>query len=72
MDEMKITSKFTTNLISKVINKLIRKKAGCDISVQLNEAQANVNNGKNRLHLDIDVEITQEELMKILKNIDFL
>ncbi len=70
MDEMKITSKFTTNLISKIINKLVQKKVGCNANIQLNEVRANVNDGKTHLHLDIDAEISQEELTKILKNID--
>ena len=35
MDEMKIVSKFTTNMISKLVKMVLRKKLGYDIDIQL-------------------------------------
>lgn len=69
MDEMKIGSKFTTGILSKLIALLIRKKFGYDVELKLNEANATVIDGKTRIHLDVDAELEKEELMKILKNI---
>ena len=38
MDEMRIVSKFTREIISKAIKMVIRKKTGYNIDIQLNEA----------------------------------
>lgn len=69
MDEMKIGSKFTTNIISKLIAMVIRKKFGYEVELKLNEVDATVIDGKTHVHLDIDAELDKEELIKILKNI---
>lgn len=69
MDEMKIGSKFTTSIISKLVAMVIRKKLGYDVGLKLNEVNATVINGKTHVHLDIDAELEKDELMKILKSI---
>ena len=62
MDEMKIGSKFTTSIISKLASLAIRKKFG-------NEVKATVVDGKTHVHLDIDADLEKDELTKILKSI---
>ena len=42
MDEMKIVSKFTTNMISKLVKMVLRKKLGYDIDIQLNEIKTTI------------------------------
>ena len=69
-DEMKLVSKFLTGMVSKIIGKLIKKKVGYDINVNINELKAVNIEGKTRVHLDIDAEISKEELTKILKSVD--
>lgn len=69
MDEMKIGSKFTTGIISKLAALAIRKKFGYDIKLNLNEVNATVVDGKTHIHLDVDAELKKDELTKILKNI---
>lgn len=69
MDEMKIGSKFTTGIISKLAALAIRKKFGYDIKLNLNEVNATVVDGKTHIHLDVDAELDKDELTKILKNI---
>lgn len=69
MDEMKITSKFTRNVISKIIKKVLKKKFGYDIDVQLDQLNATFINEKAHIRLSIDADLDQAELMKILKNI---
>jgi len=66
---MKIGSKFTTGIISKLVSMVIRKKFGYDVQLKLNEATATVNDGKTHVHLDVDAELTKEELNKILASI---
>ena len=69
MDEMKIGSKFTTGIISKLVSMVIRKKFGYDVELKLNEVNATVTDGKTHVHLDVDAELSKEELMKILASI---
>lgn len=69
MDEMKIVSKFTTNVISKLVKMVLRKKLGYDADIQLNEIKTTITDGKTHIHLDVDAELDKEELLKILKNV---
>lgn len=69
MDEMKIVSKFTTNMISKLVKMVLRKKLGYDIDIQLNEIKTTITDGKTHVHLDVDAELEKDELVKILKKI---
>lgn len=69
MDEMNIVSKFTTVMISKIAKKILRKKLGYNVDIQLNEIKASIADGKTHIHLDVDAELSKEELMKILKSI---
>lgn len=69
MDEMKIGSKFTTGIVSKLVNMAIRKKFGYEVELKLNEINATVIDGKTHVHLDVDAELDKEELMKILKSV---
>ena len=69
MDEMKIGSKFTTGIISKLVSMVIRKKLGYEVELKLNEVNATVIDGKTHVHLDVDAELDKEELVKILTSI---
>ena len=69
MDEMKIVSKFTTNMISKLVKKVLRKKTGYNIDIQLNGITASINDGRTHIHLDVDAELEKDELTKILKSV---
>lgn len=69
MDEMRIVSKFTRGIISKAIKMIIHKKTGYNVDIQLNGAIVTVNDGKTRLHLDVDAELDKDELISILKSI---
>lgn len=69
MDEMKIGTMFMKNMVSKVINKVLKKKLGYDVCVQLNDFNAKITDGKAHVHLNIDAEMDQEDLAKILKTI---
>lgn len=66
---MKIGSKFTRTVISKLICMLLRKKLGYNIDIQLNEMAATIIDGKAHVHLNADVELEKDELVKILKNV---
>lgn len=69
MDEMKIVSKFTRGVVSKILKMVIQKKTGYDVDIRLNEVTTTINDGKTHLHVDIDAELDKDELMKILKSV---
>ena len=72
MDELKLnlSSKFVRGIVTKLIAKAIYKKTGCKIEVELNSINVEVINGKAHIHADVDAEIDNEELMKIVKTIE--
>jgi len=69
MDEMRLESKFTTGLVSKIARKAVRTKLGYDVDIQLNKLRTTVIDDKTHVHLDVDLELTKEELDKLLKSI---
>lgn len=69
MDEMRISSKFMKNLVAKLVKRAVKKKAGYDVNIQLNELTANVIDGKAHVHLSVDADLNQDELTKILGTI---
>lgn len=69
MDEMKIESKFMTGIVSKIAKKVVRNKLGCDMDIQLNGLRTTIIDEKTHVHLDLDIELTKEELNKLLKSI---
>ncbi len=66
---MKIGSKFTTSIISKLASMVIKKKFGYDVKLNLNEVNATVVDGKTHVHLDVDADLDKDELMKILNSV---
>lgn len=66
MDEMKITSKFTTNIVSKIITKILKQKLGYNAELKLNAIKINLDDEQTHIHLDVDADISKEELLKII------
>lgn len=66
---MKIVSKFTRGVLSKIVKTVIHKKFGYDVNIQLNDVNVTIMDGKTHLHLDVDAEMDKDELIKILKNV---
>ena len=69
MDEMRLESKFTTGLVSKIARTVVRKKLGYDMDIRLNRLRTTVVDEKTHVHLDVDLELTKEELDKLLKSV---
>ena len=74
MDELKIAinSMFMKRIIKTVLSKVIEKKLGYKIDIQINEIKADVTGGVIKLHLDMDGQMTTEELSKLLKSKDII
>lgn len=66
---MKIESKFTTGIVSRIARKAVRNKLGYDMDIQLNGMRTTVIEDKTHVHLDLDIELSKEELSKLLKSI---
>lgn len=68
MDEMKITSKFLTGVVSKLLKRTLKQKLGREIDIQLNEVKLTFGeDGRLHAHLDVDCEMDSSEFAKILK-----
>ncbi len=48
MDEMRLESKFTTGLVSKIARTVVRKKLGYDMDIRLNRLRTTVVDEKTR------------------------
>lgn len=71
MDALKLnlSTKFMKGIVTKLISKLIFKKFGYEIEIQLNDMSIEVLGGKAYIHADVDATIDNDELMKIVKSI---
>lgn len=70
MDELKISSKFMRGIVSKVVSKLLYKKLGYKIDIQLNDLQVRVVDGTANVHIDADAKMNESELKKVTKIIE--
>ena len=68
---MKIESKFTRGVLSKLIEKVVRDKLGYDVDVQLNGLRMTILEDKTQVHLDVDLGASKEEVSKLVKSIGF-
>ena len=71
MDELKLklSTKFMKGIVANLISKALMKKLGYNIDILLNEIDVKVENGKVRVHVDVDAELENSEFVKILKSI---
>lgn len=72
-DIMHIQTPFLRNIISMAVGQLIKKKGFERTYVELNDLRvSHVNHDRIKVHLDIDAEIDQGDLMDILYGIGVL
>lgn len=69
MDELKITSKIMTKIISKGIAMVIKKKLGYNVDIQVHEIRATVNDGKAHVYLNAEGDVGINEFKKFTKSI---
>lgn len=68
MDIMKIGSNLMKGVIAKLLKKVLKNKLGYEIDIILDEFEATITDGKAHIHLNIDADMSKEELMKLIKN----
>lgn len=71
MDDMKIESTFLRGIASRLIEKAVRDKLGYNVDVQLNRFRTTIIDEKTHVHLNIEFNLSKEELDKLMKNIGF-
>lgn len=66
---MNIKSKLITGLLSVVLQKLIKKKLGTDITLEINGIDIyDLDEERVSVHLDMDALIDRTELQKLVDN----
>lgn len=66
---MNIKSKLITGLLSVVLQKVIKKKLGTDVTLEINGVDIyDVDEGAVGVHLDMDALIDRTELQKLVDN----
>ena len=70
MDEMVINlrTKFMRKVVSKLISKAIKSKAGYEVDIQFEELNANFDGGGIMVKANLEAKMSKDEFMKILKS----
>ena len=68
MDELKITSKIMTKIISKGIAMVIKKKLGYNVDIQVHEIRVTVNDGKAHVYLNAEGDVDIKEFKKFTES----
>lgn len=71
MDEMTIKSSFTRAIISKLLNRMVKKNLGYDANIVLNGFAVKITEEKAHVHVDADAAVSKDELTKILQKVGF-
>ena len=71
MDELTLKIPFSTELTAYLARKLLEKKVGCIADVQFENIDVTIRDGKVHAHLDVDLNMEKEELLKLIKKIRF-
>ena len=72
MDELrfKLSTNFMKNIVSKLIARVIYKKYGYKVNIQLNEIDIWAIDGDTTIKLNVEARLKSEEFNKIMKSID--
>ena len=62
-----LRTKFMRKVVSKLISKAIKSKAGYEVDIQFEELNANFDGGEITVKANLEAKLSKEEFMKILK-----
>lgn len=69
MDEMRISTKFMQNLISKIIRKVLNKKLGMNPEISFGSPiELKIDGDTAQIHVDITANVPTEEILKLIKD----
>ena len=63
-----LRTKFMRKVVSKLINKAIKSKAGYEVDVQLGELNVSFEDGEITVKANLEARLSKEEFMRILKS----
>lgn len=66
MDEIKINSTFMTDVISRILTRVVQKKLNSDPEIQINGVTATLNEGRIHVHIDADIDLGLGTLSELL------
>ena len=69
MDEMKLklSTRFMRGIVAKIASRIISKKLGFKPGIKLNEIDIEKKGDKIHLHVNVDAEIDEKDLLKIIR-----
>lgn len=72
MDEMKLklSTKFMRGIVSKILSRMIYKKIGYKVNIQINELDINMIDGDTAVHANVELKCNSDEFKKIMKGIE--
>lgn len=68
MDEMRIKSAFLTNIIARIIERLIKEKFGYEMKMAIEEINASCKDGKCVAGVNLRVYMSENELKRLMRN----
>lgn len=70
MDEMnvKLRTKFMKGIVAKILSKVISKKCGCKVNIQLEELDIRFVDGETTIHANVEAKLNSDEFKKIVKS----
>lgn len=71
MDEMKLklSNGLLKSIVTKLVSKLVCERLGYQVKVELNEIGITNADGKVRIHLNADANMTNDEFTKLIKTV---
>lgn len=67
--KIKLSTKLMKDLLTKIVRKMIKKKYGCDVCIHLNDLNIELTDGRAYVHLNVDADMNQYDLMKVMNSI---
>ena len=71
MDELKLSlsTKLMKGIVSKLLSRLVQKKLGYKINIQLNGVNVEMKDEKIHLHIDADADLNKDDFTSSINNI---
>lgn len=70
MDELYIKTKFMRNMLSNILETVLRKKTGYIVKIQLNAIQVSITEEVAHIHIDVNGEMNVNEFKKFSRIIE--
>lgn len=67
--KLKLSTKFMKKIVANLISKTLTKKLGYNIDILVDEIEVKNEDGKIKIHMNVDAEVDNGEFIRILKSI---